>query len=313
MHTKIYRWMNDFLDSNVKETYAVIYGISKNTDSPFYGSNEYLQRETGDSESTVRRKLKLLVKMGLIRKTGQHPVYKTNLYQITYDPINCPGLFNENGYRLPYKVSLKTCEIISDVSKFRGVKMNGGGCQNETLDGCQNETQNNTIGKDSINTRKKIEKSLASLKRQPNLKLNEINKLSSEEYADLFPKCSALEKIVNAKGSAIKMNVRRMIGTQINFAESVFQETSDGGGSKMAKMLIEWLEHKREIKNMYKSKKGVATLYKNMIEASDRVVRDAIDRSIQNGYKGLFLNANNSKRAVLVKGIDGDIERSDWT
>jgi len=121
---------------------------------------------------------------------------------------------------------------------------------------------------------------------------------------------------MNAKAAAAKMkggSIRRMIGSQIVLAEMVFAETSDGGGSKMAQMLIEWLEHKREIKNMYKSKKGVATLYKKMIDAGDRVVRDALDRSIQNGYKGLFLDSKSTKKAVLVSGIDGDLERPDWT
>jgi hypothetical protein len=76
----------------------------------------------------------------------------------------------------------------------------------------------------------------------------------------------------------------------------------------------DWLEYKKELKNAYKPK-GFATLVKQWSKFSDDEFRYAVDRSMANGWKGLFVPEGSAHgkapQAPLPKSVLPPFS-SDW-
>ncbi|KYM55956.1 hypothetical protein A2U07_11205 [Fusobacterium necrophorum subsp. funduliforme] len=54
-------------------------------------------------------------------------------------------------------------------------------------------------------------------------------------------------------------------------------------------VFIEWIEYKQEIKNQYSSKKSIDILIKQWKNYDISTLKAALEKSIANGYKGLFI------------------------
>lgn len=125
-------------------------------------------------------------------------------------------------------------------------------------------------------------------------------KISFEKIENLvfknFENCTSknlktsFQKISNNKEHNIKNLDKEHIKEKINKKEILIEHIQELDMEQERKeVFIEWIEYKQEIKNQYSSKKSIDILIKQWKNYDISTLKAALEKSIANGYKGLFI------------------------
>ncbi|MCF0163570.1 MAG: hypothetical protein HUJ88_13500 [Fusobacterium necrophorum] len=125
-------------------------------------------------------------------------------------------------------------------------------------------------------------------------------KISFEKIENLvfknFENCTSkklktsLQKISNNKEHNIKNLDKEHIKEKINKKEILIEHIQELDMEQERKeVFIEWIEYKQEIKNQYSSRKSIDILIKQWKNYDISTLKAALEKSIANGYKGLFI------------------------
>lgn len=101
---------------------------------------------------------------------------------------------------------------------------------------------------------------------------------------------TSLQKISNNKEHNIKNLDKEHIKEKINKKEILIEHIQELDMEQERKeVFIEWIEYKQEIKSQYSSRKSIDILIKQWKNYDISTLKAALEKSIANGYKGLFL------------------------
>lgn len=125
-------------------------------------------------------------------------------------------------------------------------------------------------------------------------------KISFEKIENLvfknFENCTSknlktsFQKISNNKEHNIKNLDKEHIKEKINKKEILIEHIQELDMEQERKeVFIEWIEYKQEIKNQYNSRKSIDILIKQWKNYDISTLKAALEKSIANGYKGLFI------------------------
>ena len=126
--------------------------------------------------------------------------------------------------------------------------------------------------------------------------------------------CSEIKKKINPNIKHIPPLTPPQ-GEPIQKSKFDFEKIFESYGAEWVELFKQWLEYKREKKNMYKGEKSMRAMAKKLFEMAGGDIKTArliVEQSIANNWAGLFVLSSEKRKPNNAEDIRPQVRYDDW-